>query len=630
MAEAVQQQMQQLLQGVTNMTQRVEQLTTNIRTLDQRLTAHEQVHDPYLQVIDGLQGEVNLQAQALNELQVDHMPDLLNLGDRIKAIEAQVAPLTGHGDRLRAMELQLPPILDSVTNTVPHLTNDLDGRLRHLEGWAAQQLPPSEVTNIQQGLWLKRGLEECQQRESVMDAIILAQGQTIEELKGRIQNMMQGAPATSATSSGSAHFELERQEAIKQLPVLTTTKSKLTWEKWIGTLVSQANKVTQWQGILEDAVRRGEEPIDMATLPAHAQELGRAIWALLGYKTEGDPWLLRRNVVEGNGLEHVRLLAQEADPYNAATAMLLKNTLFNHSEIAGPTHVKSVLGEIEHGFSRYAMMTGKAIADDERHSILMRIIPSDVMKAILTSGKDFTTYQAVKDHLLLWSSGTKLHGDLKKASTHTMPMDLGAAEAEAPKLVPNYDELVQSLAALHKSNNQMAALIRNQGLGGSPGKGPGGQAASGTKGGDKGGGGRKGEVKGKGKGATVGGRFIPQEKLRICRDFAKDGQCKRGANCSFPHVSGLPKSLMDRAVSAEGLLVAALGNMDCDPAGTYAFDASREAAVLASLSPKPPGGVGAISGEDWQIETASNAEAATVADILQQGSSSCQDFGWQQ
>ena len=130
-----------------------------------------------------------------------------------------------------------------------------------------------------------------------MDAIILAQGQAIEELKGRIQSTMQGAPATSATSSGSAHFELERQEAIKQLPVLTTTKNKLTWEKWIGTLVSQTNKVTQWQGILEHAIRRGEEPIDMATLPEPAQELGRTIWALLGYKTEGDPWPLRRNVV---------------------------------------------------------------------------------------------------------------------------------------------------------------------------------------------------------------------------------------------------------------------------------------------------------------------------------------------
>merc|ERR1712138_40913 len=49
-------------------------------------------------------------------------------------------------------------------------------------------------------------------------------------------------------------------------------------------------------------------------------------------------------------------------------------------------------------------------------------------------------------------------------------------------------------------------------------------------------------------------RRIPADRLRICRDFATTGKCDK-PGCKFPHVTGLPKALADKAMSPSGLLL---------------------------------------------------------------------------
>ena len=88
-------------------------------------------------------------------------------------------------------------------------------------------------------------------------------------------------------------------------------------------------------------------------------------------------------------------------------------------------------------------------------------------------------------------------------------------------------------------------------------------------------------------------------------------------------------------MSNEGLLVAALGGMACSPEGVYTFDASKETEVLASIAKagrqasSSQGHVGAVAEEDWVVESASEAEAATIQAVLDASTSSASGFPWQ-
>ena len=101
------------------------------------------------------------------------------------------------------------------------------------------------------------------------------------------------------------------------------------------------------------------------------------------------------------------------------------------------------------------------------------------------------------------------------------------------------------------------------------------------------------------------GNKIPFKRLRICRDFAA-GSCTR-AKCMFPHVTGLPASLQERALSKEGLTLCSL----CiEPKGDgveqHHFDAAKEQQVLAGLeTAKESGTAGSIDADasgEWTIE----------------------------
>ena len=128
---------------------------------------------------------------------------------------------------------------------------------------------------------------------------------------------------------------------------------------------------------------------------------------------------------------------------------------------------------------------------------------------------------------------------------------------------------------------------------------------------------------GKGPMATLpDGRRITVAKLRICRDFCKPEECSRGKACSFPHVSGLPKALQEKAVSAQGLLLGSLGISTRAEEGVWKFDPAKEKEVLANLtsspaSAKPHGevaGLGEQEEDEWDIE---GMDRATLENILE-------------
>ena len=109
---------------------------------------------------------------------------------------------------------------------------------------------------------------------------------------------------------------------------------------------------------------------------------------------------------------------------------------------------------------------------------------------------------------------------------------------------------------------------------------------------------------------------VPLKKLRICRDFAQ-GKCTR-SKCLFPHVSGLPASLQEKALSKDGLTLCSLCLDGASPAedGTYSFDSAKERQVLASINAATAGKeamAGSLSECSWDIEGMDNVTLQAIA-----------------
>ena len=131
-------------------------------------------------------------------------------------------------------------------------------------------------------------------------------------------------------------------------------------------------------GALLWAQSKGKTPIDADTLEPHQEELGKEIWALLDYKTEGDPWKYRRSIREGHGLEHWRRLHEEYDPRDTSEATVLKMQLNNLPRIKDAGEVPTRVEALEFGVSRYDTMAEEPMSQSEKHSMLSRITPHRV------------------------------------------------------------------------------------------------------------------------------------------------------------------------------------------------------------------------------------------------------------
>ena len=238
------------------------------------------------------------------------------------------------------------------------------------------------------------------------------------------------------------------------------------------------------------------------------------------------------------------------------------------------------------------------------------------MKSQLLAGNDVSHYKALRERLMLWSKGDKEHRKL--TSNSSAAMDVGALAGDGDKSDAMVSKILQGMQDMQSQTNALlAAMVKGgggtrpprQSPGDSSGKGAGGKPSGST-------------GKGPGTGTMVtmpDGRQMPQNRLRICRDFAKDGHCPRGKSCVYPHVSGLPKSLQEKACSNRGLLVASLGSMESKD-GLFHFDAAKEREVLAALSnagttPKAKAEVGGLdpSEDDWHIEGIDQATVESIA-----------------
>ena len=93
-----------------------------------------------------------------------------------------------------------------------------------------------------------------------------------------------------------------------------------------------------------------------------------------------------------------------------------------------------------------------------------------------------------------------------------------------------------------------------------------------------------------------------------------------GKACSFPHVSGLPKALQEKAVSAQGLLLGSLGISTRAEEGVWKSDPAKEKEVLANLTSSPAsakphgevGGLGEQEEDEWDIEGMDRATLETI------------------
>ena len=405
---------------------------------------------------------------------------------------------------------------------------------------------------------------------------------------------------------GGQHFSLEKLEAIKQLPIFDNL-GKVSFEKWTSVIKSQVAKKEEWKGILSWAQSQGHSSIDDHSLEPEYEGLGKELWALFDYKLEAEPWKFRRTVSEGNGLELWRKLHEEYDPRDPSEATVLKIQLNNLSKIKDASEVRSRIEALEFAVSRYDAMAEIPMSQSEKHSMLSRITPIEFMKSQLLAGNDVSQYRSLKDRLLLWAKGDKEHRKLTSSSS--APMDVSAVGGESNR---GEDMVAKILQGMQDMQSQTTALVAAMVKGNK-----GARQRSDDQ--SKGSGGKGAPMSGKGPSGPMvtlpNGNQIQASRLRICRDYARDGQCPKGKACVFPHVSGLPKTLQEKACSSRGLMLASLGSMGIKD-GAHQFDSSKEGEVLASLNatrPKPEvGGLDAAM-EEWRIEGIDEATLESMA-----------------
>ena len=358
------------------------------------------------------------------------------------------------------------------------------------------------------------------------------------------------------------------------------------------------DKRIEWRGALEWAQAKGKQSIEGEDLTPDQRQLAFEIWCLTGYKLDGAPYKIRKNTTRGNGLELWRKLCDEYDPKSVPRATAIKIKLQRMPVMTSPEQIKPTVRSLEMAFDEYDSMMPAPMDAGTKQGILIRIAPEEFIKPSLMSGSDLSDYGVLKQRLLTWHQGAS---DLVlMQGKGPSPMDLShlggsspAAAQEPPKASPSTSAPPPTpaadqalLAAVRQNSQLLAALVKGKGKG--KGDGSARPAASPGKGGNPDG--------------TKGANTKPSNKddpvqIRICRAWARHGECPRGQKCSFEHVSGLPESIVKKVLAKNSLTVAALGD-GVKPTGTgewiYTSTPSQDAAILAALD--------GVSAEDGQGE----------------------------
>ena len=633
---------------------RITTVQNNLATADARLTAHEGVHDPYINIVDALR------------LQMDNLgPQVTTVGQRLTALtdemgafgithdtvqridhaETQVAAFASNMaqigmnmgqfraqtmDSMKTMANSLTTLQTSITTEYASIVTDLQDRLAKNDSKLAHaEIYLNSLPSAQNFIDLKSRVDNLDiQVPSNPTGVNWTQ--RVDMLEDKIKNLAsrisdQGGLPSSSHEGGSKR-SLEKQEAIKALTPFDNKATGVSFEKFTAVIKSQVDEVEEWQGILSWAQGHGKMPVDQKNLTVDQEQLGRKLWSLFAYKLEGDPWKQRRLVPEHHGLEIWRRLYDEYDPMDHTEATVLKVQLNKLPLIQGPHEVVSRIESLEYAIQRYNAMTAEVMSNGEMHSMLSRIAPPNFISSQLLAGHDVSTWETLRRQLMIWAKSDKAH---KRITTGgSAPMEIGQVEVP-PTMANNPESMAKILEGLQKSQahvtSVLAALVKGgKGRRGVDKDGDSTMGASPGKGGDRGGG---KPAAGKGPGSTPmvtlpGGAKIPLKKLRICRDFAK-GTCSR-KNCMFPHVSGLPASLQERALSNSGLTLCNLGLEPKAEGGTYTFDPAAEQQVLASLASmdaaketRTAGSIEAAAPDEWVIE---GMDDATLQALIGSGS----------
>ena len=622
---------------MVGMDQRMQALQAEMALVDQRLTTHEGIHDPYLQVIDGLRAQSA--GQAGNAVRIQAVEDRITAlttqmsdsgldertASRVAAVESQLAAITGHQahmamqagqaraqtvESIRAMGDSLAVLQNTMTKDYPTLFLGLQDRCTKVENEIVHM--NSKLDNVISNMPTMQQWSELQNRINDFD-LGTPVADKVTELENKITKIASKMGEERLRSMGGQTFSIEKCEAVKQLPVFDNG-TKVSFERWASVIRTQVSKKEEWKGILQWAQDKGKEPLDHDDLEPDQDELGQELWALLDYKLEGEPWRYRRTMKEGHGLELWRRLHEEYDPRDNSEATVLKIQLNNLAKIKKASEVKTKIESLEFGIQKYNAMADEPMSQGEQHSMLSRITPLEFMKSQLLAGNDVSKYKSLRERLLLWAKGDKEHRKITTSSSTAGPMEVGHVGGSEDDVV---SRVLKGMQDMHAQTQALLAAMVKGGGGGGGQRQPRQPQQDGGKGGPKGG----PPSGGKGPMATLpDGRRIPVTKLRICRDFCKPEGCSRGKACSFPHVSGLPKALQEKAVSAQGLLLGSLGISTRAEEGVWKFDPAKEKEVLANLNSSPAsakphgevGGLGEQEEDEWNIEGMDRATLETI------------------
>ena len=232
---------------------------------------------------------------------------------------------------------------------------------------------------------------------------LVAQGQ---EQTRAVMNAFQGV---------SSHLSQDRkaQSWSRHLPRPEVFKPKdreeeLTmWQDWAWTF-------KQWVLAVNPEIHTGLEEIEKDlttecvedTMTDDAVAQGKQLYSMLTTLLRERPLNLLKSVEGNNGYEAWRILSCTLAPKSKTRALALLGAIAQYPAMTAQNLLEQVL-KMEDLFRKYEQASGKAVPDEMKSALLLRVLPQQVKYHLTINVHEDSTYDEMREVLLRWDRSSQ-------------------------------------------------------------------------------------------------------------------------------------------------------------------------------------------------------------------------------
>lgn len=292
---------------------------------------------------------------------------------------------------------------------------------------------------------LQQQMQAQQQQIAELLRVVQSQSQTIQRLESVAA---QTAAPTQATGElvrelvkavrGAQQTSLVDNKGLGKPSVFNNTEESFrVWSHKTSNFVCSVHREAK---DLLAACAQDDTAVDLDVLKAQhfetpeslVDEINARVYQCLMALTDGESFDIVLGAGEGNGLEAWRRLQRRWDPSTVGRAKGLLREIMNPGK-AKLADLQGSLERLEDMIRRYcssrdSMGNPRTIAEDIRMSSLESLCPDDLEKHLQMNSARLTTYQQMRNEILLYVESSRKSGKLTKASQGYHPVPGGGPE----------------------------------------------------------------------------------------------------------------------------------------------------------------------------------------------------------